>query len=198
MLSGGPPRPAGLLADLVHVRDRPLDEHHGAARGFGHHAPPEARSAAVRRAIRSQMLRTQAACRRRPGQRKPRRTRGLGDATRDTAWVRNSTAPVSVHFHNSKLRSPASSRAATLDARPGRIDDPSFNDLLQPIARGLIAADDVTEIGELVAGSKPGRTSSEQITLYKSVGVASQDGAAAALVLRTARAREAGREIALE
>jgi alanine dehydrogenase len=46
------------------------------------------------------------------------------------------------------------------------------------------------EIGELVAGTHPGRTSAEQITVYKSVGVAVQDAAAAALVL--ARARETG------
>ena len=30
------------------------------------------------------------------------------------------------------------------------------------------------ELGELVAGTKPGRTDPEQITLYKSVGVAVQ------------------------
>ena len=72
------------------------------------------------------------------------------------------------------------------------------NDLMQPIERGLINADHVNaEIGELVAGSRPGRTSSQQITLYKSVGVAVQDAAAAALVLRAARDRGVGREVAL-
>jgi ornithine cyclodeaminase/alanine dehydrogenase-like protein (mu-crystallin family) len=89
------------------------------------------------------------------------------------------------------------SRAAVLTPVPAGSNDPRSNDLLQPIARGVIAAEDVTEIGELVAGSKPGRTSSEQITLYKSVGVAVQDGVAAALVLRTARERGAGREVEL-
>jgi alanine dehydrogenase len=70
------------------------------------------------------------------------------------------------------------------------------NDLLQPIDRGLIDADHVhAEIGELVQGSRPGRSSSEQISLYKSVGVAVQDGAAAALVVRAARERGAGREV---
>jgi len=54
------------------------------------------------------------------------------------------------------------------------------------------------ELGELVRGEKPGRTSAEQITLYKSVGVAVQDAAAAALVLRAARARRIGTEIELE
>ena len=60
------------------------------------------------------------------------------------------------------------------------------------------APEDVVELGELVAGTKPGRTSPEQITLYKSVGVAVQDAAAAALVLARARERSVGREIELE
>lgn len=85
------------------------------------------------------------------------------------------------------------SRAAALAPFPS-----GSNDLLQPIAQGLITADHVhAEIGELVDGSKPGRVSSQQITLYKSVGVAVQDGAAAALVLRAARERGAGRELEL-
>ncbi len=57
---------------------------------------------------------------------------------------------------------------------------------------------DVVELGELVAGTRPGRSSPEQITLYKSVGVAVQDAAAAALVLAAARERSVGREIELE
>jgi alanine dehydrogenase len=54
------------------------------------------------------------------------------------------------------------------------------------------------ELGELVRGDKPGRTSADQITLYKSVGVAVQDVAAAALVLEAARARRIGTDIDLE
>jgi alanine dehydrogenase len=54
------------------------------------------------------------------------------------------------------------------------------------------------ELGELVAGSRPGRGSESEITLYKSVGVAIQDLAAAALVLRAARERNIGQEIELE
>jgi ornithine cyclodeaminase len=54
------------------------------------------------------------------------------------------------------------------------------------------------ELGELVAGTRPGRSSQDQITLYKSVGVAVQDAAAAALVLSAAKERSAGREIELE
>jgi ornithine cyclodeaminase len=53
------------------------------------------------------------------------------------------------------------------------------------------------EVGELVAGSRPGRASPQQITLYQSVGVAVQDAAAAALVLAAARERGVGREVDL-
>jgi alanine dehydrogenase len=55
-----------------------------------------------------------------------------------------------------------------------------------------------TELGEIVAGTRPGRTSGDEITLYKSVGVAVQDLAAAALVLSAAKERGAGLEVSLE
>jgi alanine dehydrogenase len=58
--------------------------------------------------------------------------------------------------------------------------------------------DGVVELGEIISGTAPGRTSQDQITLYKSVGVAVQDLAAAALVLAAARERGAGTEIELE
>jgi ornithine cyclodeaminase len=57
--------------------------------------------------------------------------------------------------------------------------------------------EEVVELGELVAG-RPGRGGPAEITLYKSVGVAVQDLAAAALVLQAARERKTGLEIELE
>jgi alanine dehydrogenase len=85
------------------------------------------------------------------------------------------------------------SRAAALAPLPA-----GSNDLIQPLERGLIDPDHVhAEVGDLVDGAKPGRTSPEEITLYKSVGVAVQDGAAAALVLSAARERGIGREVEL-
>ncbi|MFI0787623.1 ornithine cyclodeaminase family protein [Streptomyces lydicus] len=72
------------------------------------------------------------------------------------------------------------------------------NDLLEPVRDGVITPDHVhAELGELLAGSRPGRTSREQITLYKSVGVAVQDAAAAALVVAAARKQSVGEEIRL-
>ncbi|HSK35817.1 MAG TPA: ornithine cyclodeaminase family protein, partial [Actinomycetota bacterium] len=48
----------------------------------------------------------------------------------------------------------------------------------------------VTEIGEVLAGTRPGRTGPDQLTVYKSTGLAVEDAAAAELVYR--RAVEAG------
>jgi len=48
----------------------------------------------------------------------------------------------------------------------------------------IAAKSEVTEIGAVVAGAAPGRRSAEEVTLFKSVGVAVEDVAAAALVLR--------------
>ena len=82
-------------------------------------------------------------------------------------------------------------RAAALAPYPS-----GANDLLWAVRDGLIDAGHVhAELGELVSGRRPGRTSRDQITLYKSGGVAVQDVAAAALVLREARARGVGRDI---
>ncbi len=58
--------------------------------------------------------------------------------------------------------------------------------------------DGVVELGEIIAGTAEGRSSRDDLTLYKSVGVAVQDLAAAALVLAAARERGAGQEIELE
>jgi ornithine cyclodeaminase/alanine dehydrogenase-like protein (mu-crystallin family) len=67
-----------------------------------------------------------------------------------------------------------------------------------PSTKGLIGPEHVhAEIGELLAGVRPGRTSADQITLYESVGIAAQDVAAAHLVLTAARAAGLGVEVVL-
>jgi hypothetical protein len=72
-------------------------------------------------------------------------------------------------------------------------------DLLEPIRDGVITPAHVhAELGELVAGARAGRTSDDQITLYKSVGVAVEDAAAVAVVLRGAHERGVGPEVPLQ
>ena len=71
-------------------------------------------------------------------------------------------------------------------------------DILIPLRQGLITEDHIyAELGEIAAGIKPGRVSSEEITLFKSVGVAVQDVAAASAVLETARKLGLGTEVTL-
>jgi alanine dehydrogenase len=71
-------------------------------------------------------------------------------------------------------------------------------DLLIPLKRGLISKDDIyAELGEIAAGLKPSRQSLEEITFFKSVGVAVQDVAAANAVLQAATKMNLGTEINL-
>ena len=64
-------------------------------------------------------------------------------------------------------------------------------DLVIPIQAGLFSAGHIhAELGEIVNGTRPGRTDPEQITLFKSVGVAVQDAIAAGRAL--ARAEQLG------
>jgi ornithine cyclodeaminase/alanine dehydrogenase-like protein (mu-crystallin family) len=53
----------------------------------------------------------------------------------------------------------------------------------------VIAAGDIfAELGEVIGGARPGRQSAEEVTLFKSVGVAVEDIASAELVYREAQA----------
>ena len=63
----------------------------------------------------------------------------------------------------------------------------AMGDLHHALRAGAMRRDDVhAELGGLVAGSKPGRTDGEQITLFDSTGTAIQDAAAAALIYQRA------------
>jgi alanine dehydrogenase len=69
-------------------------------------------------------------------------------------------------------------------------------DILLAIKENNISSDSIhAEIGEVLAGVKSGRTSAGEITLYKSVGIAIQDVAAANLVYRKARELKIGTNV---
>jgi ornithine cyclodeaminase len=83
-----------------------------------------------------------------------------------------------------------------VDARTAVLTE--AGDLIIPIQRGEIEAGHIhAELGEIVAGQKPGRTNPQQITFFKSVGLAVQDAMAAQIALRNAEAANLGIEIAL-
>jgi alanine dehydrogenase len=72
------------------------------------------------------------------------------------------------------------------------------NDLLWPISEGLIGPDHIAgELGELILGLVSGPLSRDQLTLFKSVGVAAEDLASARLVVTAARARGLGHSVDL-
>jgi len=66
-------------------------------------------------------------------------------------------------------------------------------DLLIPLEKNIITKLDLhAELGQIVNGTQLGRESAEEITLFKSVGVAVQDAAAASEVFRVAVAQNLG------
>ncbi|MDR7483155.1 MAG: ornithine cyclodeaminase family protein [Armatimonadota bacterium] len=71
-------------------------------------------------------------------------------------------------------------------------------DILVPLQEGRITRAQVAdELGEVIGGTKPGRTHPGQVTLFKSVGVAVEDVATATLVYRKAVARGVGTRVDL-
>ena len=69
-------------------------------------------------------------------------------------------------------------------------------DILLAIKEGAIKENHISaEIGEVLAGKKPGRAGANEITLYKSVGIAIQDVATAQLVFQKAIERKVGVEV---
>lgn len=64
-----------------------------------------------------------------------------------------------------------------------RTDGTIAGDLAQPLAGGLISIEDIAgDLVDLVSGVHPGRTSEDEITVFKSAGFALEDVAAARLV----------------
>ena len=69
-------------------------------------------------------------------------------------------------------------------------------DIVKAIQAGLIKESDIhAELGEIVLGKKSGRKSEDEITVFKSVGNAVQDAAAAQLALKNAREMKLGIEV---
>ena len=72
-----------------------------------------------------------------------------------------------------------------VDSRAAALEE--AGDLIIPLKAGIIGQDHIqAELGEIVSGDRPGRTSGEQITFFKSVGVAVQDAIAGRIALDNA------------
>ena len=96
---------------------------------------------------------------------------------------------------NSKAREVDSATMAAsslfVDRRESTINE--AGDYLFPVHEGAIGPDHIrAEIGEVLTGERAGRTSPDEITLFKSLGLAIEDLAAAEYLYRRAREQKAG------
>ena len=96
-----------------------------------------------------------------------------------------------------ELDSEAIRRArVVVDTYAGALEE--AGDVLIPLRDGIIERAHVAaELAEVVAGRRPGRTSDEEVTVFKSVGFALEDLAAARLAYDRARAQGIGKEVNL-
>ncbi|MGQ9586411.1 MAG: ornithine cyclodeaminase family protein [Anaerolineae bacterium] len=118
----------------------------------------------------------------------------------DGNWVAPGTHVTGVGSHTPEARELDETlirRArVVVDAREAALSE--AGDILLPLKAGAITEDHIAaELGEVVAGLRPGRETSEQVTVFKSVGLALQDIATAVQVYEAARARGLGMEVAL-
>ncbi len=68
-------------------------------------------------------------------------------------------------------------------------------ELVTAVEKGLLTWERVKELRHVVAGEFHGRTAREQITLFKSLGIAIEDVAVAAVVYQKAKEQKAGKDL---
>jgi ornithine cyclodeaminase len=106
------------------------------------------------------------------------------------AWVRPGTHVDLVGAFTPQMRecddALVSAARVFVDTYAGALQE--GGDLVQPLAAGAIARGHVlAELAELARGEHAGRTGAAEVTLFKSVGTALEDLAAASLVVSSAR-----------
>ncbi|MBI3762064.1 MAG: ornithine cyclodeaminase family protein [Chloroflexi bacterium] len=83
-----------------------------------------------------------------------------------------------------------------VDSRESALNEPG--DIIIPLKSGAISESHIhAELGEIVAGKRPGRANPDQITFFKSCGTAVQDAAAARVALQNAERLNLGTTVAL-
>ena len=80
-----------------------------------------------------------------------------------------------------------------VDSRPTALKE--AGDLLPALEKGRLHAGQLAEIGEVMNGTRAGRTRPDQVTLFESQGMAIQDLIIAAELARMARAQGLGTEV---
>jgi len=81
-----------------------------------------------------------------------------------------------------------------VDARTASLEE--AGDIIQPLRAGLFDESHIhAELGEIILGRKTGRQSDNEITFFKSVGIAVQDAVAAQVAIENARKMKLGQEV---
>jgi len=116
------------------------------------------------------------------------------------AWVAPGTHVTGVGSHTPEAREldEALIRRArvVVDEREAALGE--AGDIVLPLQAGAITEDHIAaELGEVVAGIRPGRETPEQVTVFKSVGLAFQDISTAVRVYEMAQARSIGTVVPL-
>jgi len=114
------------------------------------------------------------------------------------AWLEDGTHVNAIGSHSPDVRELDGDTVArtkiVVDSREAVLAE--AGDFIVPIKEGRISKDHIyAELGELIVGKKEGRTSANEITLFKSVGLALQDAAAAAVTYQLAKKKGIGTEV---
>jgi ornithine cyclodeaminase len=100
---------------------------------------------------------------------------------------------IGTHSPNSREIDSATMAAARIfvDRRESALNE--SGDYLLAAKEGLVSPESIVgEVGELLIGAKTGRTSSTEITLFKSLGLAIEDVVSADYLYHKAKAQQAG------
>ena len=117
----------------------------------------------------------------------------------EDAWIRDGAHVTSIGApvpHQREMDPELVARARVIvDSRAGALAE--SGDIMQGIAEGRFDESHVAaEIGDVIRGQAKGRTSPTEVTIFKSLGMAVEDVAAAHLTYTRAREQGRGREIA--
>jgi ornithine cyclodeaminase len=99
--------------------------------------------------------------------------------------------------HARELDTEAVKRARLyVDRRESALNEPG--DILTPLEEGAITPEHIVgEIGEVLIGKVPGRGSADEITLFKSLGLAVEDLASASFIYARAKRDGVGVDVEL-
>jgi len=116
----------------------------------------------------------------------------------DGKWLNTGTHINAIGSHTPKTRelddTSVQRSKIVVDLKEAALSE--AGDILIPLEQGVISIDQIyAELGELITGRKKGRTEDEEITLFKSVGLAVQDATTALRAYDLAKERGIGRNI---